>query len=203
MHKREMNYRYFIVNKNEPGLSAHLAPYETRMEQFKELDVKTSREMGALSVAVNNFNGITGWYFETPVGAKAKVPEGLRPYSKSPFDYKREDGKRFKIYVPSSLKFKKSARHRENLEKLNTLYCNISDKVIEYFDAYVEFFDYDFRVVHTAAGRCGEWWLIVVPWRKATENGKEKVFDPRLREIKKSQFVAITEENVDPGTFFV
>lgn len=193
----EIQCRYFIVRADEPDLQRYLAPYVDRMERFKELDKRTCKEMGATYVAVNNYNGVTGWYFNvTPGKPEVVIPDGLHAYSKYSSDYKCKDGTELKIYTPTNKKFKASRQYHAYLKELNELYCDIPYQVIKYFDMGVKFFVANLRVAKTVAVQVGDWWLFAVPWPDG--NDCKKVFSPKLKEIKKSQFVAILEEGTNP-----
>lgn len=189
--------RYFMVCADEQDLQQYLAPYVDRMEKFKALDKQTCKEMGAAYVAVNNYNGVTGWYFDvTPGKPEVQIPDGLHTYSKYSSDYKCKDGTELKIYTPANKKFKASRQYHAYLRELNELYCDIPYHVIKYFDMEVKFFVADLRIARTVAVQVGDWWLFAVPWPEG--NDCKKVFSPKLTEIKKSQFVAILEEGGNP-----
>lgn len=188
----EMPCRYFVIRKDEPQLHEFMAPYVEQMDKFWALDRKSSNEMGAYGVAINNFNGVTGWYFDIT----CEVPEGLKAYSKYPHDDKLPDGRLLKIYMPAAKKIKESKKYHDYLQELNQLYCDLSKMVIEHLDAHIEFLTGDFYLVKTIALDVRDWWLVVAPW--PMNNTSAKVFDSRLKEITKSQYVAVLEEGENP-----
>lgn len=193
----EIQCRYFVVGEDDK-LKQFLAPYTERMDKFRELDRKNAEEFGSHSVAINNYRGVTGWYFDvTPNKEVPSIPDGLREYSKYSSDYSCEDGTKLKIYIPANRKFKASKPYYAYLKELNDLYCDIPQHVTEYFDAHVQFFVANLNVARTVAVHVGDYWLFMVPWPEG--NNCQKVFDSRLKEIKKSQYVAVLEEGVDPN----
>lgn len=195
--------RYFIVPKNEPSLVEYLKPFLEKEKEFNELNGQYKEEMGYVAPAISNVHGVMGWFYNVDSRYTiVPIPDGLKPYKKNQYDCLAEpDGQQLKIYVPAAKRIKDSHQYREYLNNLNEKYVQIPDKVVECFKAdniLIGATESGFGIRHTKAVLVKDHWILCVPWSPKASK-EEREFDPRIKEIKTSQFIAILEEGVDPN----